>query len=216
MLTLLEGTYTSELGKAEQENTDGEMETILVMRTYVEQFDVYFDPGVLAWDNEDGNLTNVRPSEGKGLVKNDDKVSVHLLSSITSMIWIRSIKETEVRRQVFILNPCRETLQEDEGYRRNLLLQRRFWRTQEVVCSRNGICGLDLVVEEEVVAVKAPEPPNITLLGPKRIEINQYEVYKVCGAKLAGESCDGGREAIGKYDGLITAASNLIKYLHVV
>ena len=44
VLTLLEGTYTSELGKVEQENTDGEMETILVMRTYVEQFDVYVDP----------------------------------------------------------------------------------------------------------------------------------------------------------------------------
>ena len=34
-------------------------------------------------------------------------------------------------------------------------------------------------------------------------------MYKVCGAvKLAGESCDDGAEAIGEYDGLITAASN--------
>ena len=116
---------------------------------------------------------------------------------------------TEVRRQVFILNPCRETLQED-GVTEEIYCSRDdSGGTQEVVCSRNGICGLDLVVEEEVVVVKAPEPPNITLLGPKRIEINQYEVYKVCGAvKLAGESCDDGAEAIGEYDGLITAASN--------
>ena len=55
VMTLLEGAYTSELGKVEQTNADGELETILVMRTYVEQFDVYVDPGVLAWDNEDGN-----------------------------------------------------------------------------------------------------------------------------------------------------------------
>ena len=54
-----------------------------------------------------------------------------------------------------------------------------------VVKTAFAVC--DLVVEEEVIVVKAPEPPNITLLGPKRIEINQYEVYKVCGAvKLAG------------------------------
>ena len=114
-----------------------------------------------------------------------------------------------MRRQVFILNPCRETLQED-GVTEEIYCSRDdSGGTQEVVCSRNGICGLDLVVEEEVVVVKAPEPPNITLLGPKRIEINQYEVYKVCGAvKLAGESCDDGVEAIGEYDGLITAASN--------
>ena len=37
---------------------------------------------------------------------------------------------------------------------------------RSVVCSRNGICGLDLVVEE-VIVVKAPEPPNITLLDRK-------------------------------------------------
>ena len=41
------------------------------------------------------------------------------------------------------------------------------------------------------------------------MEINQYEVYKVCGAvKLAGESCDDGAEAVGEYDGLITAANS--------
>ena len=92
----------------------------------------------------------------------------------------------EVRRQVFILNPCRETLQED-GVTQEIYCSREdSGGLQLVVCSRNGICGLDLVVEE-VIVVKAPEPPNITLLGPKRIEINQYEVYKVCGAvKLAG------------------------------
>ena len=35
VMTLLEGAYTSELGKVEQTNADGELETILVMRTYV-------------------------------------------------------------------------------------------------------------------------------------------------------------------------------------
>jgi len=211
VLTLLEGTYTSELGKVEQENTDGEMETILVMRTYVEQFDVYVDPGVLAWDNEDGNLTTSVRSEGKGLVKTDAVVSrpFTIKYNVDDLDTFNPKSATEVRRQVFILNPCRETLQED-GVTEEIYCSRDdSGGTQEVVCSRNGICGLDLVVEEEVVVVKAPEPPNITLLGPKRIEINQYEVYKVCGAvKLAGESCDDGAEAIGEYDGLITAASN--------
>jgi len=211
VLTLLEGTYTSELGKIEQENTDGEMETILVMRTYVEQFDVYVDPGVLAWDNEDGNLTTSVRSEGKGLVKTDAVVSrpFTIKYDVDDLDTFNPKSATEVRRQVFILNPCRETLQED-GVTEEIYCSRDdSGGTQEVVCSRNGICGLDLVVEEEVVVVKAPEPPNITLLGPKRIEINQYEVYKVCGAvKLAGESCDDGAEAIGEYDGLITAASN--------
>ena len=211
VLTLLEGTYTSELGKVEQENTDGEMETILVMRTYVEQFDVYVDPGVLAWDNEDGNLTMSVRSEGKGLVKTDAVVSrpFTIKYNVDDLDTFNPKSATEVRRQVFILNPCRETLQED-GVTEEIYCSRDdSGGTQEVVCSRNGICGLDLVVEEEVVVVKAPEPPNITLLGPKRIEINQYEVYKVCGAvKLAGESCDDGAEAIGEYDGLITAASN--------
>jgi len=211
VLTLLEGTYTSELGKIEQENTDGEMETILVMRTYVEQFDVYVDPGVLAWDNEDGNLTTSVRSEGKGLVKTDAVVSrpFTIKYNVDDLDTFNPKSATEVRRQVFILNPCRETLQED-GVTEEIYCSRDdSGGTQEVVCSRNGICGLDLVVEEEVVVVKAPEPPNITLLGPKRIEINQYEVYKVCGAvKLAGESCDDGAEAIGEYDGLITAASN--------
>ena len=211
VLTLLEGTYTSELGKVEQENTDGEMETILVMRTYVEQFDVYVDPGVLAWDNEDGNLTTSVRSEGKGLVKTDTVVfrPFTIKYNVDDLDTFNPKSATEVRRQVFILNPCRETLQED-GVTEEIYCSRDdSGGTQEVVCSRNGICGLDLVVEEEVVVVKAPEPPNITLLGPKRIEINQYEVYKVCGAvKLAGESCDDGAEAIGEYDGLITAASN--------
>ena len=106
---------------------------------------------------------------------------------------------------MFILNPCRETLQED-GVTEEIACSKDASGT--VSCSRNGICGLDIVVEEAVI-VKAPEPPNITLLGPKRIKINQYEVYKVCGAvKLAGESCDDGAEAIGEFDGLITAANN--------
>ena len=43
VLTLLEGTYASELGKIEQTNADGNMETILIMRTYVEQYDEYVD-----------------------------------------------------------------------------------------------------------------------------------------------------------------------------
>ena len=211
VMTLLEGAYTSELGKVEQTNADGELETILVMRTYVEQFDVYVDPGVLAWDNEDGNLTTSVRSEGKGLVKTDTVVSrpFTIKYNVDDLDAFNPKSATEVRRQVFILNPCRETLQED-GVTEEIYCSRDdSGETQGVVCSRNGICGLDLVVEEEVIVVKAPEPPNITLLGPKRMEINQYEVYKVCGAvKLAGESCDDGAEAVGEYDGLITAANS--------
>ncbi|CAL6334797.1 unnamed protein product [Bathycoccus prasinos] len=211
VMTLLEGAYTSELGKVEQTNADGELETILVMRTYVEQFDVYVDPGVLAWDNEDGNLTTSVRSEGKGLVKTDAVVSrpFTIKYNVDDLDAFDPKSATEVRRQVFILNPCRETLQED-GVTEEIYCSRDdSGGLQLVVCSRNGICGLDLVVEEEVIVVKAPKPPNITLLGPKRMEINQYEVYKVCGAvKLAGESCDDGAEAVGEYDGLITAANS--------
>ena len=207
VLTLLEGTYASELGKIEQTNADGNMETILIMRTYVEQYDEYVDPGVLAWDNEDGNLTTSVRSVGKGLVKTDTIVSrpFTIEYNVDDLDAFNPKSATEVRRQVFILNPCRETLQED-GETEEIACSKDASGT--VSCSRNGICGLDLVVEE-VVIVKAPEPPNITLLGPKRIEINQYEVYKVCGdLKLAGESCDDGAEAVGEFDGPISVANN--------
>ena len=80
------------------------------------------------------------------------------------MIWMPNPKSaTEVRRQVFILNPCRETLQED-GETEEIACSKDASGT--VSCSRNGICGLDLVVEE-VVIVKAPEPPNITFSSKK-------------------------------------------------
>jgi len=207
VLTLLKGSYTSELGKVEQTNADGELETILVMRTYVEQFDVYVDPGVLAWDNEDGNLTTSVRSEGKGLVKTETVVSrpFTIKYNVDDLDAFNPKSATEVRRQVFILNPCREIFRED-GVTEEIACSKD--TSGAVSCSRNGICGLDLVVEE-VTVVKEPEPPNITLLGPKSIEINQYEVYKVCGAvKLAGESCDDGAEAVGEFDGLITAEKN--------
>ena len=207
VLTLLEGTYTSELGKVEQTNANGELETILIMRTYVEQFDVYVDPGVLAWDNEDGNLTTSVRSAGKGLVNTDVLVSrpFTIKYSVDDLDPFNPKSATEVRRQVFVLNPCRGTLHED-GVTEEIACSKDASGT--VSCSRNGICGLDIVIEEAFI-VKAPEPPNITLLGPKRIEINQYEVYKVCGdLKLAGESCDDGARAVGEFDGPISVANN--------
>ncbi|CAL6330414.1 unnamed protein product [Bathycoccus prasinos] len=207
VLTLLEGTYTSELGKVEQTNANGELETILIMRTYVEQFDVYVDPGVLAWDNEDGNLTTSVRSAGKGLVNTDVLVSrpFTIKYSVDDLDAFNPKSATEVRRQVFVLNPCRGTLHED-GVTEEIACSKDASGT--VSCSRNGICGLDIVIEEAFI-VKAPEPPNITLLGPKRIEINQYEVYKVCGdLKLAGESCDDGARAVGEFDGPISVANN--------
>ncbi|CAL6315426.1 unnamed protein product [Bathycoccus prasinos] len=181
-MTLLEGVYNSELGKVEQTNADGELETILVMRTYVEQFDVYVDPGVLAWDNEDGNLTTSVRSEGKGLVKTDTVISrpFTIKYNIDDLNAFDPKSATEVRRQVFILNPCRETLQEDGVTEEFIAQERGFGRVQLVVCSRNGICGFWISsVEEEVVVVKAPEPPSITLLGPKKMKLINTKCFKV-------------------------------------
>ena len=142
-MTVLEGAYTSEpeLGKVDRNGADGELETILVMRTYVEQFDVYVDPGVLVWDNEDGNLTTSVQSEGKGLVKTDAVISrpFTIKYNVDDLDAFYPKSAPEVRRQVFILNPCRETPQED-GVTEEIYCSRD--DSNVIVCSRNSICGL--------------------------------------------------------------------------
>ena len=100
------------------------------------------------------------------------------------MIWMsfNPKSATEVRRQVFILNPCRETLQED-GETEEIACSKDASGT--VSCSRNGICGLDLVVEEVVVGKH--QNHQISLFSvQKESRLINTGMYKVCGdLKLA-------------------------------
>lgn len=83
-------------------------------------------------------------------------------------------------------------------------------------CTVRGICGLDVSLAvgttngttdlRSTSTAVAPTPPNITLNGPARIEIDQGAPYDFCTPSQTGTAlCDRGASARDAQDGVITS-----------
>eukprot|EP00854_Cymbomonas_tetramitiformis_P016983 gene16983-20186_t len=170
--------------------------TVVMLHTVLEG-EVWSDPGVDAWDETDGNLSQVVTSFGGGavdtsLARPDPFVITYSVSDAAENAAV------EVQRRVHVINPCAGGAEAEETGEAEYICHYDE-STKEVVCSENGLCSsLQLSAEEEETA-PVPEPPALQRFGPRTISISEGDaLYTVCPAdgeeigqcELGEELCD--------------------------
>ncbi|KAK3252906.1 hypothetical protein CYMTET_37812 [Cymbomonas tetramitiformis] len=179
--------------------------TVVMLHTVLEG-EVWSDPGVDAWDETDGNLSQVVTSFGGGavdtsLARPDPFVITYSVSDAAENAAV------EVQRRVHVINPCAGGAEAEETGEAEYICHYDE-STKEVVCSENGLCSsLQLSAEEEETA-PVPEPPALQRFGPRTISISEGDaLYTVCPAdgEEIGQICDPGVSAIDALDGDISA-----------
>ncbi|KAK3267920.1 hypothetical protein CYMTET_23548 [Cymbomonas tetramitiformis] len=173
-----------------------------VMLHYLLQGEPWVDPGVRAWDEDDGDLSNKVTRYGNQAV--DTSVATPPDEPYVIMYQVRDAagnSAEEVRRRVYVSNPC-SAAGEDGGAERvcNVL------EDGNVTCSvNNGQLCTSLTLEDEDEAADA-EPPVLTLQSPAMISVPHGQAYAACPADPPLDLvCDRGAEASDVLDGELSA-----------
>ncbi|KAK3274662.1 hypothetical protein CYMTET_17162 [Cymbomonas tetramitiformis] len=206
MLPVIE-EYTPIIDSVPPEMTllgDGELaitpEGLAVMIHEVAQGQPFVDPGVIATDDVDGDITHLVSKFGSGAASDTSSVtppgSPHVIQYAVQDASGNAA--VQLRRRVHVVNPCS-----------------RLGAVQEVacgtaadgstVCSMGGVCDLDLTTEDEA---PAPQAPTLELLGPAVLEVAQGCAPVVaCPAqgRRMDAVCDLGAAAWDPLDGDLTA-----------
>ena len=129
--------------------------------------DKWEDPGVTAYDLNDGDLTNTVRSFGAGAVTTS-------ATTPTNSPWVISYDVQDkagkgavtTRRRIYVTNPCAgqgvdgtdeiPCPADDDG-------------AEAQFCSNAGICASLAIADEDT---PAPEPPSIELVGPTNVRPN--------------------------------------------
>lgn len=172
--------------------------TFIIVQYLVQSFtEKYVDPGVLAKDTEDGDLTASVSAFGVGAVDLSKPTGPrpYVITYNVKDNGRPQLAADEVRRRVYVTNPCTAL------------------GSQQKLCEDSGTCstkeGLCLGLALEEVVVKENVPPVVTLLGSAAIEVQQYSGFVKC---PAGEDvpvsaiCDRGATASDVEDGDLTAS----------
>ncbi|KAK3250934.1 hypothetical protein CYMTET_39709 [Cymbomonas tetramitiformis] len=173
-----------------------------VMLHYLLQGEPWVDPGVHAWDENDGDLSNKATRYGNQAV--DTSVATPPDEPYVIVYQVRDAagnSAEEVRRRVHVSNPC-SAAGEDGGAERVCDVL----EDGNVTCSvNNGQLCTSLTLEDEDEAADA-EPPVLTLQGPAMISVPRGQAYAACPADPPLDLvCDRGAEASDVLDGELSA-----------
>jgi hypothetical protein len=197
-----EGCELSVLTGAAGTEDAGKITFVIIQYLPQEFGKTYVDPGVSAMDAEDGELSSVA-AEGVGGVDLSKPTGTrpYVIKYNVKDNGKPQLAAKEVRRRVYVTNPCAE---KDGG---------DYKLGKEILCEDSGECSsfggscVALPKEEEVAKVVAP--PVVTLKGSTVFEIAQYSGFVKCpeGQDVPVSAvCDRGATAYDEVDGDLTGS----------
>ncbi|KAK3273248.1 hypothetical protein CYMTET_18494, partial [Cymbomonas tetramitiformis] len=159
------------------------------------------DPGVVAWDAVDGNLTDQVSAYGAAAVSTHAPTTPDAPHVITYMVNDAAGNTARVRRRVYVHNPCGDPAEAPCPSEE----QEELAEATETVCSINGLCN-SLELEDQNTEEMVAAPPLLRLIGPQLVEIAQGDPYLACLADAPLDMvCDRGAEAEDGTDGVLTS-----------
>ncbi|KAK3252741.1 hypothetical protein CYMTET_37988 [Cymbomonas tetramitiformis] len=165
-------------------------EDVLLMIHHLPLYEEFVDPGVIAEDNVDGNITEKVSAYGVAAVDTSAVTGDDAPYVITySVSDAANNSAAELRRRVYVYNPCGDPAETPI--------------CAGGACTEGSLC-LNAELEEEAPAEVAPPPPTLTLNGPAALEVRQGSGYSKCTEfATLSEACDRGAQAFDEMDGVL-------------